>query len=231
MVVGIGGATASGKSTLSDALFALLPNSVVLRQDVFYLPEDLLPVHDVFEKNWDVPESFDNDALRTEILRLKRLGSEGWERTESADPTMNLDPGQDALKVAVSRVRESLGHILSNLSKHSFILVEGICLYSDRAGLLDHLDHRLWISCPEPILKQRREARAGYLTNEGSVFVDPEGYWEGLVWPAFLETNEFLRDPEGMKRMKLIEHDSSRMSVEEMLSETIHGLHRTFGSG
>lgn len=86
------------------------------------------------------------------------------------------------------------------------------------------LDIRFWQSCPEQILRERREARSGYLTNEGTVFVDPPGYWTGLVWPAYLETNTFLNNPAERDKLALIEHDSSVQTLDETLASVIQHL-------
>lgn len=224
-VVGIGGPTASGKSTVADALFLLLPRAQIVRQDAFYLPEAELPRHPVFETNWDIPESFRNSDIVAEIVRL-RAEAGSWARQRVDDPTLNVDSGRDsAIETAAAKLRQSHGIFLERMQEHDWIIVEGICLYSPRSGIADHLDVRIFLTAHEKVLRQRREARSGYQTADGFVFVDPPGYWEGLVWPAYLETNAFLNDPKEKSRLRLVEHDSGENSLDEILASVVEHLH------
>jgi len=79
-VIGIGGGSASGKSTLADELRHMLrPLSVeVINQDRYFLPSAELPVHATRSgKSWpdhNHPDSFDFARLRAD-LRAAREGS------------------------------------------------------------------------------------------------------------------------------------------------------------
>lgn len=58
LVVGVGGATSSGKTTLAKHLLALLPSrkGVMLHQDDFALPEAELPWNEALQaRDWDNP--------------------------------------------------------------------------------------------------------------------------------------------------------------------------------
>ncbi|KAI9028599.1 P-loop containing nucleoside triphosphate hydrolase protein [Hyaloraphidium curvatum] len=223
-VVGIGGASCSGKSTLADSVFRLLPRCVMLRQDAYYLPESDLPRHPVFETNWDIPGSFENSRLVEDLLVLKSLKQDEFPAKpgDLSDPTLNLDDRTDAVLAAAARVSESHADHLTRIADVSFVVVEGICLFTPE--ILPHLDFRVFLSAPEPVLRSRRQARSGYLTAEGSVFVDPPAYWEKLVWPAYLATNSFLGDPDAVQRLRLIEHDSGSSELPDILASVVERL-------
>jgi nicotinamide/nicotinate riboside kinase len=58
IVIGVGGATSSGKTTLAKHLLALLPKdkSAMLHQDDFALPEEQLPWNETLQaRDWDSP--------------------------------------------------------------------------------------------------------------------------------------------------------------------------------
>jgi nicotinamide/nicotinate riboside kinase len=58
LVIGVGGATSSGKTTLAKHLLSLLPKGecAMLHQDDFALPEEQLPWNDTLQaRDWDSP--------------------------------------------------------------------------------------------------------------------------------------------------------------------------------
>lgn len=58
LVIGVGGPTSSGKTTLAKHLLSLLPKGkgAMLHQDDFALPEEQLPWNDTIKaRDWDSP--------------------------------------------------------------------------------------------------------------------------------------------------------------------------------
>lgn len=223
LVLGISGASASGKSTISDALSHICPRSTIIRQDAFYKPETELPLHPVFERNWDLPDSFRNEDLVNELEKLKELGFENWGKNDTVDPTLNLHDRSLEIEQLSKRIKATHSGVLNRLSTKDIIIVEGICLISS-PEIVEHLDIRVWLRAPENVLRKRREARSGYLTGEGTVFVDPPGYWEGIVWPSYLESHGFLETKEVRERLRLIEHDSHERSIADILVSILEHL-------
>lgn len=64
------------------------------------------------------------------------------------------------------------------------MLADGFLLYYDPA-VRSTMDVRVFLRTPRAVLKQRREERFGYATAEGTVWKDPEGYFDNIVWPAY----------------------------------------------
>lgn len=100
-------------------------------------------------------------------------------------------------------------HKVANLASHlpppdnnlqiNIILLDGFMLYhqeeptpaSPSPSLIDLLDLKLLLRVPYATAKQRREARAGYITGEG-FWEDPKGYFDGIVWPNYVRYHRHL---------------------------------------
>ncbi|KAK9309170.1 hypothetical protein QLX08_001121 [Tetragonisca angustula] len=72
-ILGISGATCSGKTTLSDQLHKELKNSVVIHQDNYFLPQDdprHVKINELNHFNWELITSMDMDKMHSDILQL-----------------------------------------------------------------------------------------------------------------------------------------------------------------
>lgn len=64
------------------------------------------------------------------------------------------------------------------------MLADGFLLYYD-PDVRATMDVKVFLRTPRAVLKKRREERFGYATAEGTVWKDPEGYFDNIVWPAY----------------------------------------------
>ncbi|KAI0479309.1 hypothetical protein GGR56DRAFT_634401 [Xylariaceae sp. FL0804] len=74
LVVGISGASSSGKTTLARLLRDVFPNTFVLHQDDFYRPESELPTRDGL-LDWDCAEALDIPALARALEHIRAEGT------------------------------------------------------------------------------------------------------------------------------------------------------------
>jgi len=75
-------------------------------------------------------------------------------------------------------------------------LVDGFLLYWDQETV-DTLDARIFLRVPYDVLKKRRSERSGYATaeqmnSEGEFWKDPPGYFEQLVYPAYVDAHRAI---------------------------------------
>ena len=66
LIVGISGATCSGKTTLANALHKVIPNSIALNQDQYYWNDDSenhILAEGIKYINWELVSAFDNEKL------------------------------------------------------------------------------------------------------------------------------------------------------------------------
>ncbi|KAF3933340.1 hypothetical protein ABW19_dt0202700 [Dactylella cylindrospora] len=93
------------------------------------------------------------------------------------------------------RARDWLGAVEEELGRKvdKVVIVDGFLLFG--VGVPEELkrefDVKFMIRTPYEKAKRRREERAGYTTMEG-FWHDPPGYFEFLVWPAYVKQHSYL---------------------------------------
>lgn len=65
LLIGISGGTGSGKSTVSQEIFKLIPEKkiVIIEQDSYYKDQSHLSFEERIKTNYDHPLAFDNELL------------------------------------------------------------------------------------------------------------------------------------------------------------------------
>ncbi|KAJ3733780.1 P-loop containing nucleoside triphosphate hydrolase protein [Lentinula guzmanii] len=242
ILVGIGGATCSGKTTLAKHLARILPNSVIIHQDDFAPPQEQVPIHPVYKiQDWDAPAGAIQWPRMIESLReVKRTGVIPPEHISHDHLNEQKDvPLSDDIKLKWSRYFEEMqGNAERDGDKIVWGLVDGFLLYW-HSDVYEQLDARVFLRIPEDVLKHRRYARHGYHTAvqfdpEGSLWRDPPHYWDQIVWPAYLEANREIfagGDVEhggpGGKVPRLVLVDAIKESMEELVDKCCELLKET----
>lgn len=139
VVIGIAGGSASGKTSVASALTQAFAGDVVwLPQDCYYRAHDDLPLEARASLNFDRPEAFDDQLLRTQLQQL--IAGDTIDR-----PVYDFEA--HTRKAAVV-----------TLAPKPVIIVEGILVLADPA-LRALMDIRLFVDTPADVRVLRRIQR------------------------------------------------------------------------
>ncbi|XP_037326570.2 muscle-specific beta 1 integrin binding protein [Pungitius pungitius] len=158
-IIGIGGVTNSGKTTLTKRLIKTLPNCCVVHQDDFFKKPDQIEVGEDGFRQWDVITAMDMEAMTNTV--------KGWI--------------ENPVKFARSHgVSLSSASDVANADEQTHILiVEGFLLFN-YLPLQDVFDMSYCITIPYEECKRRRSTRQYTVP-------DPPGLFDGHVWPMYLK--------------------------------------------
>ncbi|SNX88057.1 related to NRK1 - Nicotinamide riboside kinase [Melanopsichium pennsylvanicum] len=240
VVVGVGGATCSGKTTLAKYLLQILNSShevstsntisgsgikdaFILHQDDFAPPEATLPVNEQYGvTDWDhPPTAIDYKRMCQTINHIKSTGS--FPPDFSSHDHLNSQPDCPISQDVFTKWKTRFASLAANGSPSSasfkspaggiqVMLADGFLLYYDPA-VRSTMDVKVFLRTPRGVLKQRREQRFGYATAEGTVWKDPEGYFDNIVWPAYELAHRGVFEHEDVEKGKPIKQSASESLV------------------
>ncbi|KZP34373.1 P-loop containing nucleoside triphosphate hydrolase protein [Athelia psychrophila] len=200
ILVGIGGATCSGKTTLVKHLARILPNSFIIHQDDFAPPAERTPMHPTLQlEDWDAPRgamdwprlvAFLSGVKETGILE-KHASQDHLNEQKEVPVGASVGRWRGVFEAAATKLKKKEGEVVV------WGLVDGFLLYW-HPDVVKQLDVRVFLRVPHDVLKRRRHERQGYdstgiqYREEGSAWCDPPGYWEAIIYPAYVQASAGL---------------------------------------
>jgi nicotinamide/nicotinate riboside kinase len=167
ILVGIGGATCSGKTTLAKHLNRILPNSVIIHQDDFAPPQELVPIHPKWNvQDWDAPAGAINwPRLVTFLQKVKSTGE--IPSDHRSHDHLNEQKDIPVREEVDRRWRAAFEQLEADMQGHGerivWGLADGFLLYWNE-DVINQLDVRVFLRVPHDVLKKRRDERHGYHT-------------------------------------------------------------------
>ncbi|XP_040276358.1 nicotinamide riboside kinase 2 [Bufo bufo] len=133
IVIGIGGVTNGGKTTLTKRLVSVLPNCCVIHQDDFFKPPDQIEVGEDGFKQWDVITAIDMEAMVNTVT--------AWAE----------NPVKFARSHGIAPSRPEFEDV-------QILILEGFLLYNHKL-LANMCSERYYLSIPYEECKRRRSGR------------------------------------------------------------------------
>ena len=206
IVIGISGASASGKSLLASTIVDELGSEkvVVISEDSYYKDQSHLPL-DIRERtNFDHPNAFDHDLLIKHLTDLKR-------GVPIEVPTYNYSTHTRNAETIIVGLNSNI------------IVLEGILLFSDER-LRDAMDIRIYMDTPLDLCILRRIRRD--LVERGRSIDSVLEQYQQTVRPMFLKFIEPCKKhadlivPKGGKNRVAIELIKAKM--KDLLQNGAH---------
>ncbi|XP_077417702.1 nicotinamide riboside kinase 1 isoform X2 [Vanacampus margaritifer] len=135
LIVGVGGMTNGGKTTLSRFLKEKIPNSCIIAQDSFFKDDSVVPVDSNGFKQYDTLDALLMDDMMSRV--------NAWRR----------DP--QAFLKEVDQTAES---VTSSADRVFMLIVEGFLIFNHRP-LNELMNKRYFLEIPYDICKERRSLR------------------------------------------------------------------------
>ncbi|GAA5912195.1 hypothetical protein JCM5296_007507 [Sporobolomyces johnsonii] len=239
LICAIGGPTCSGKTTLAKHLARIIPGSLCLFEDDFAPPSELVPIHPVHGfQDWDDPEgAILWEKQRAAIRHLRETGD--FPESHASHDHMNEQVPVPIPDELANEWRERFERLLDEEEdKPTIVLAEGFLIMYDKESVRE-FDVRLFVREDYATLKQRRQDRHGYHTAEGTLWRDPENYWDLCVWPAYLKAHRPLfvdgnvesgaPDPSAIEGVELFE--AKELGMDEMVRRACERIYEAVKQG
>lgn len=181
LIIGISGATNSGKTTISKELHSLFPNSVLLHQDDFFYDETSdkhTKIPELNHINFEILSSIDMGAFKNQIRMI----------IESEIPLNNAQPAPSDVELKFkekyfsAEINPSDQCLINKFQRLQFIpnilIIEGFLIFNDDQ-LQDLCDLKFYFTMNKTLCWDRRKMRTYQPP-------DVPGYFEKYVWPLYL---------------------------------------------
>ncbi|RKF63919.1 Nicotinamide riboside kinase [Erysiphe neolycopersici] len=199
VIVGISGASSSGKTTLCQLLMEIFPNLLVIHEDNFFKPKDEIPYKEGFQ-NWDCAEALSMPDIIESLKYVRQNGTlPGNKIVNKQYLKDDINPDKCSnFKDVITNLKNKViswsapgqpGHIFQS---RKICLFEGFLLYSrSTSDIWPYLDLKFFIQASQSFVKINRMERLPYITDEG-YWEEPPNYVDSVVWPSYCREHEWL---------------------------------------
>lgn len=166
IIIGISGASASGKSLLANTIVNELGSDqvVVISEDAYYKDHSNIPFEERAKINYDHPDSFDHELLKQHLLKLQ------------AGEAVEVPIYNHSLHLRENRTRP--------IGQHHIVVLEGILLFVEQE-LRNIMDIRIFMETALDICLIRRLKRD--IKERGRTLDAVLKQYEETVRPMFLQ--------------------------------------------
>jgi uridine kinase len=188
IIIGIGGGSGSGKTTIVNKITQYIPDFVFIAQDNYYKSADYLNNRNITAFNFDHPDAFDNELILSDLKALKQFS------------TVEI-PQYDF--VHHRRKEETV-----TIRPQKLIIFEGIMIFWDER-VRDIIDLKIYVDTPDDIRFIRRLKRD--MTERGRTLDSVIAQYYEYVRPGhyqFIEPTKKYADliiPEGGYNTKALD--------------------------
>jgi uridine kinase len=166
IIIGISGASASGKSLLANTIVNELGSDqvVIISEDAYYKDHSNIPFEERAKINYDHPDAFDHSLLHSQLLDLQQ------------GKTIEVPIYNHSQHIREKETRR--------IGKHTIIVLEGILLFVERQ-LRDLMDIRIFMETSLDICLIRRLKRD--IKERGRSLDSVLKQYEETVRPMYLQ--------------------------------------------
>ncbi|CCE64647.1 hypothetical protein TPHA_0I01410 [Tetrapisispora phaffii CBS 4417] len=195
ILIGLGGCSSSGKSTIAKIANSLITNSVLIHQDDFFKHDNEIPINSKYNiQDWDTPDAIDFDLFKQELISIKKDGKIKTELIHNdnvEDPFKKFSLPYGFINSISSKFNKIIeAQQTTSKCELKIVIVEGFMLYND-PNIAKLFDISLLVRSSYNTLKERRAGRPGYQTLD-SYWVDPPYYFDEFVYKSYADTHSYL---------------------------------------
>ena len=201
IIIGIAGASASGKSLLANTIVNELGNDgvIVISEDAYYKDQSHLSTAERSAQNYDHPDAFDYHLLQTHLRELQQgksiqIPQYDFNQHERLDTTMRVD-------------------------EHRITVLEGILLFVDPI-LRDLMDIKIFMETPLDICLIRRLKRD--MIERGRSPENILSQYESTVRPMYMQ---FIEPSKRHADIIIPRGGENRIAIDMLKAKISHLLH------
>ncbi|KAF8599701.1 P-loop containing nucleoside triphosphate hydrolase protein [Ceratobasidium sp. AG-I] len=205
VLIGIGGASCAGKTTLAAKLCSALPGCSILHQDDFWTAPEDIPIR----PEYNLPNA-EEAEFAIEWPRFRAAVAQFKASTSSLGDTSNSEDTEPESDSDIDKPSSSFGSLsnktitewrdrfqqvekewLENNVKIVWKIVEGFLLFYD-PEVVEHLDVQIFLRSPRHVLQQRRRNRTYTYPNVETWVDSPSYYWDKIAYPGYVRAHAHL---------------------------------------